>query len=235
MQLFYNDNLEATSQHCTLDKDERNHMVKVLRKNIGDVLHFTNGRGLRAQGIIERIDTKSVTVGIQKTQLVPEPPYKLHIAVAPTKNNDRFEWFLEKATEIGLWEITPIICEQSERKIIKEERLERVVLSAVKQSLEDWKPKVNKALSFNEFIQLDHSDSLYIAHCEEGLDRVEFAQNLTPNTHLTVLIGPEGDFSKSEIDKALKKGFKAVSLGNKRLRTETAGVYVASAVAIKNL
>ncbi len=235
MQLFYNENIEKHTQNCTLDKEERNHMVKVLRKKIGDRIHFTNGRGIRAEGIIEQIDPKSVRLKIENTISVPKPSYSLHIAIAPTKNNDRFEWFLEKATEMGISEVTPVICNQSERKTVKEDRLERVVLSSVKQSLEDWKPIINHSISVEEFLEQNRSGELYIAHCETNMKRIEFAKTVVPKSKITVLIGPEGDFSKSEIDKALQKGYKAVSLGNKRLRTETAGVYVAAATAIKNL
>jgi 16S rRNA (uracil1498-N3)-methyltransferase len=235
MQLFYNENIEEQTQNCTLDKEERNHVVKVLRKKIGDKIHFTNGKGIRAKGIIEQIDPKSVRIRIENTQKMPKPSYELHIAIAPTKNNDRYEWFLEKATEMGLTEVTPIICDQSERKVIKQNRLERVVLSAVKQSLEDWKPKVNPAISLDDFLEQNRSEDLYIAHCESNMERIEFSNTVVVGSKITILIGPEGDFSKSEINKALLKGYKAVSLGNKRLRTETAGVYVAAATAIKNL
>ena len=155
----------------------------------------------------------------------------MHIAIAPTKNMDRFEWFLEKATEIGIDEITPIICSRSERKVIKTERCNRILLSAMKQSLKFHVPKLNEAISLNDFIKQDFEGTKYIAHCEEG-NKTELKEKKKEKRTL-MLIGPEGDFSPTEIEMVLQYQFKAVSLGTSRLRTETAGIIAAHTINIK--
>jgi 16S rRNA (uracil1498-N3)-methyltransferase len=158
--------------------------------------------------------------------------YHLHIAIAPTKNMDRFEWFLEKATEIGIDEITPIICSRSERKVIKTERCNRILLSAMKQSLKVHLPKLNEAISLNDFLKQDYEGAKYIAHCEDGEKKELKIVNKTEK--YLILIGPEGDFSPKEIDLALHNQFKAVSLGTSRLRTETAGIVAVHTLNLKN-
>ena len=157
------------------------------------------------------------------------------MAVAPTKLNDRYEYFLEKATEIGISEITPIICDHSERKVIKEDRYERILQSAMKQSLKAYIPKLNPAVSFSEFIEAQKNTETerFIAHCEET-DRFSLKQKLKPKMDVLILIGPEGDFSTTEIELALKSGFLPVMLGEQRLRTETAAVVATHSVAFVN-
>ncbi|MDO9274010.1 MAG: 16S rRNA (uracil(1498)-N(3))-methyltransferase, partial [Lutibacter sp.] len=159
--------------------------------------------------------------------------YYLHIAIAPTKLNDRFEWFLEKATEIGIDEITPIICEHSERKELKTERLEKIILSAAKQSLKFHFPKLNEPISFTVFMQSNFSGQLFIAHCEET-SKKSLKSELKPALKTTILIGPEGDFSSKEIQQSLDNNFIPVSLGKSRLRTETAGLVAVHSVAFVN-
>ena len=158
--------------------------------------------------------------------------YHLHIAIAPTKNMDRYEWFLEKATEIGIDEITPIICEHSERKVITTERCNRILLSAMKQSLKYHLPKLNEAITLKDFLKQDFEGNKYIAHCEEG-NKTELRTEIKEERTL-ILIGPEGDFSPTEIEMALQNQFKAVSLGTSRLRTETAGLVAVHTINIKN-
>jgi 16S rRNA (uracil1498-N3)-methyltransferase len=153
--------------------------------------------------------------------------------VAPTKNNDRFEWFLEKATEIGVNEITPIICERSERKIIKPERMEKVIQSAMKQSLQAYLPKLNKAVTFKEFIDQPREGLLFIAHCDDD-EKMELKRRVAPDKDITILIGPEGDFSRQEIITAYENGFLPVSLGENRLRTETAAIVACTTVNMIN-
>ena len=159
--------------------------------------------------------------------------YYLHIAIAPTKLNDRFEWFVEKATEIGIDEITPIICEHSERKVIKKDRLEKIIHSAAKQSLKYHFPKLNEPITFNEFINSNFEGQLFIAHCEET-GKKSLKTEILPNQDVTLLIGPEGDFSTKEIEQSLVHNFIPVSLGESRLRTETAGVVAVHSVAFVN-
>ena len=156
----------------------------------------------------------------------------MHIAIAPTKNMDKFEWFLEKATEIGIDEITPIICNHSERKVIKPERCNKILLSAMKQSLKFHLPKLNEAISFQEFTNQNFEGRKYIAHCEKS-DKLELRKENAAERTL-ILIGPEGDFSTTEIEMALQNQFKAVSLGTSRLRTETAGIVAVHTININN-
>jgi 16S rRNA (uracil1498-N3)-methyltransferase len=172
-------------------------------------------------------------VSVLSIKKSPEPKFRLHLAVAPTKMNDRFEWFLEKATEIGIQEITPIICDRSERKVINLERFEKIVLSAMKQSNEMFLPKLNDAVSFKEFIKQKNQGLQFIAHCEET-DKKSLKESLQPNENVTLLIGPEGDFSEKEIALALENNYKPVTLGNTRLRTETAAVVACHSVVFFN-
>lgn len=155
------------------------------------------------------------------------------MAVAPTKLNDRFEWFLEKATEIGVHEITPIICERSERKVIKRERMQKVIQSAMKQSLQTYLPKLNQAISFKEYMDRSREGLLFIAHCEDE-EKMELKRRAAPDKDVTILIGPEGDFSHSEIQLAYEKGFLPISMGKNRLRTETAAIVACTMVTMIN-
>ncbi|WP_417352661.1 16S rRNA (uracil(1498)-N(3))-methyltransferase [Flavobacterium alkalisoli] len=234
MQLFYNPQLKAEESTFTFDKDESRHIVKVLRKKEGDTINITNGEGLLFISEITFANDKKCEVKITKKEFFEPMPYYLHLAVAPTKMNDRYEWFLEKATEIGIHEITPIICEHSERTNIKTDRFEKILHSAMKQSVQFYMPKLNEAISLNDFIETTDKDSkLFIAHCEETEKKL-LKSEVTPKEKITILIGPEGDFSPKEIQLALSRGFVPVSLGNTRLRTETAAVVAAHSVAFVN-
>jgi len=230
MQLFY---LENPKDEIILSAEESKHATKVLRKKEGDVLSFTDGKGNLYKAEITVADTRKCRLQIVSSeQKEKQHNYHLHIAIAPTKNMDRFEWFLEKATEIGIDEITPIICSRSERKVIKTERCNRISLSAMKQSLKFHLPKLNEAISLNDFLKQEHEGSKYIAHCEDGEKKELKTENKTDK--YLILIGPEGDFSQKEIDLALQGQFKAVSLGTSRLRTETAGIVAVHTINIKN-
>ncbi|MFI1743186.1 16S rRNA (uracil(1498)-N(3))-methyltransferase [Thalassobellus sediminis] len=233
MQLFYNPNITDTTTQFTFDKEESRHIVKVLRKSTGDTLHITNGQGWLFNAKVTIPDIKKCMVTIVSKTLQPKRDYSLHLAVAPTKMNDRYEWFLEKATEIGIDSITPIICDHSERKIIKTERFEKILQSATKQSLNCYMPKLNTAISFKDFIKQDFNSDLFIAHCEET-DKKSLKNELNPKTDITILIGPEGDFSTKEIELALQNNFIPVTLGNTRLRTETAAIVACHSVAFIN-
>ncbi|WNH10101.1 16S rRNA (uracil(1498)-N(3))-methyltransferase [Thalassobellus suaedae] len=233
MQLFYNPNITESTSQFTFDKEESRHIVKVLRKTIGDTLHITNGKGWLFNAEVTVPDIKKCMVTIVSKSLQPKRDYNLHLAVAPTKMNDRYEWFLEKATEIGIDSITPIICDHSERKIIKTERFEKILQSATKQSLSCYMPKLNDAIAFKDFIKQDFKGDLFIAHCEET-HRKSLKNELKPKTDITILIGPEGDFSVKEIELALKNNFIPVTLGDTRLRTETAAIVACHSVAFVN-
>lgn len=233
MQLFYNPEINLETEQFTFPTDESKHIVKVLRKNTGDTLQITNGNGdMFTAEILFPDHKKCVARVIEKTHHNPKP-YTLHLAVAPTKLNDRFELFLEKATEIGITEITPIICDHSERKVIKKDRMEKVIQSAMKQSLQAYLPILNEAITLKEFLTKSREGDLFIAHCEE-IEKTELNTRANPKTNTTILIGPEGDFSSNEIETALESGFLPVALGTTRLRTETAAIVACTTVALKN-
>ncbi len=233
MQLFYNPDINAASETFSFDKEESKHIVKVLRKSEGDILHVTNGLGNLFHTEIILASDKKCTVKINQTETQKPTDFYLHLAVAPTKMNDRFEWFLEKATEIGIHEITPIICEHSERKVIKTERFDKIIQSAMKQSLQYFLPKLNEPMSFKEFINKNHDGTLFIAHCEET-DKKLLKEAIVAKEKYTILIGPEGDFSEKEIETALQNNYIPVSLGNTRLRTETAAVVACHSIVFSN-
>ena len=216
-------------------KEESKHIIKVLRKNIGDILEITNGKGSFFTAEITQANPNKCFAKI--TEEFPQKPlsYHLHLAVAPTKLNDRFEWFLEKATEIGISEITPIFCERSERKNIKPERFEKIIQSAMKQSLKGFLPILHPAISFKEFVlqQKNNSSKKYIAHCEDT-DRKPLKKEIQAKDSIVILIGPEGDFSEKEITYALTNRFVPITLGESRLRTETAAVVACHSVAFLN-
>lgn len=233
MQLFYNSEINNQDTEFSFSREESKHIVKVLRKNIGDILHITNGNGwlFKAEVIIPNI--KKCVVRIISKNEQPRKPYQLHLAVAPTKMNDRYEWFLEKATEIGIDCITPIICDHSERKFIKAERFEKILQSAMKQSLNVHLPKLQPAITLKAFLKQDLNGQLFIAHCEET-DKKSLKNELKAHSNTTILIGPEGDFSTKEIELAMQNNFIPVTLGNTRLRTETAAIVACHSVAFTN-
>jgi 16S rRNA (uracil1498-N3)-methyltransferase len=233
MQLFYNPNISQDDTSFNFDRDESRHIVKVLRKKEGNVLYITNGKGWLFEAQLIDANNKNSSVKIISKQFTEKQKFKLHLAVAPTKMNDRYEWFLEKATEIGVNTITPIICEHSERKVIKTERFERIIQSAMKQSIQYYLPKLNAPISFKAFIEKNTADQKFIAHCEDT-KRTDFKSALESNKDCLILIGPEGDFSVKEIQMALQHHYIPVTLGETRLRTETAGVVACHTVALLN-
>lgn len=234
MQLFYNANIPQDTKQFTFDKTESKHIVRSLRKKEGDELFITNGRGILCTAKISIASDKKCLVTITSVKKKPIPrDYHLHIAIAPTKHIDRFEWFLEKATEIGIDEITPLLCNRSERKIVKTERLEKIIESAMKQSLKVYLPKLNRLTKFSDFIKQNFKSDLFIAHCEKT-DRQTLKSTMKPKKNITIMIGPEGDFSTSEIKKAINKNFIPLTFGDSRLRTETAGVAATQIVSFIN-
>ena len=233
MQLFYNSEIKSGDITFTFDKEESKHIIKVLRKQEGHKIHITNGLGyLFISEIVLGLE-KKCEVKIIKEQFFKPSTFYTHIAVAPTKMHDRIEWFLEKATEIGIHEITPIICEHSERKIFKIDRAEKIIQSATKQSNQYYLPKINEAISLSEFIKKNQNGQKFIAHCEET-QKKSFSEEIEKNQSVTILIGPEGDFSTKEIKLALENNFIPVTLGNTRLRTETAALVACHTIVLKN-
>lgn len=222
MHIFYTPDLSGNSY--TLDETESKHCVRVLRLEKGDEITLVDGRGGYYLAKIDDPNPKRCAVKIIQTELnFGKTNFQVHIAIAPTKNIERIEWFLEKATEIGLHRVTPLMCRFSERKEIKNERLEKVMVSAMKQSLKAYLPQLDPLTKFSDFIQQPFDGQKFIAHCDD--QHRELLQNLVmPGQSYHVLIGPEGDFSAEEIELAVKAGFRPVSLGDSRLRTETAGL-----------
>lgn len=233
MQLFYNPNIVSEQETFSFDKEESRHIVKVLRKKEGDKLFVTNGLGFLFEAEIVLATDHKCQVKMVAVVLEEPKKYRLHLAVAPTKMNDRYEWFLEKATEIGIDQITPIFCEHSERKHFNHERMEKILISALKQSNQYTLPKLNPAISFKEFMKQKYDGLNFIAHCEET-NRKSLKEMLQINTDVTLLIGPEGDFSSQEIEMALKAGYIPVTLGQTRLRTETAAIAACHSVVFYN-
>ncbi|MFM2369238.1 MAG: hypothetical protein RL619_1538 [Bacteroidota bacterium] len=233
MQLFYNPNINETTENFSFDKEESKHIIKVLRKKDNDILYVTNGFGYLFKTEITLASDNKCTVKIISFEKSAPSKFHLHLAVAPTKMNDRFEWFLEKATEIGIHEITPIICDRSERKVVNNERFDKILLTAMKQSNVLFLPKLNKAISFKEFIKQKQEGLSFIAHCEET-NKKTLKSALEINKNITILIGPEGDFSEKEIELALDNNYVPVSLGNTRLRTETAAIVACHSVVFVN-
>ncbi|MEN8929454.1 MAG: 16S rRNA (uracil(1498)-N(3))-methyltransferase [Flavobacteriales bacterium] len=225
MQLFYNPTIETD---LFLEKEEHVHASKVLRKKNGDSIFVMNGKGDLFQCKIEEISSKKTLISITDKKIF-QKTNNLHIAIAPTKNNNRIEFFLEKATEIGISKITPILCDRSERKVIKNERMAKIILSAAKQSNSFYVPILNEMISLSQFLKENKSAHNFIAHCEDEDTKTDlFSRNLEKNSIITILIGPEGDFTSKEIELAKTKNFKELSLGESRLRTETAGIVAAT-------
>ncbi|TCI90314.1 16S rRNA (uracil(1498)-N(3))-methyltransferase [Tenacibaculum sp. M341] len=234
MQLFYNPNIDLETKEIIFSKEESRHIIKVLRKKEGDTLHITNGNGVLVTAeVIIASDKKCVANVVTAIQKEKEWNYHLHIAIAPTKNMDRLEWFVEKATEIGIDEITPIICDNSERKVVKTERLEKIMLAAMKQSLKYTKTTINPPVKFSDFITNNTDGILCIAHCETG-DKKPLKTFSNTKDKITILIGPEGDFSNKEIKESEVKNFQPISLGKSRLRTETAALVATHTIHIIN-
>lgn len=224
---------DISSEFIFLNSEESMHTIKVLRKKIGDKLHIINGEGFFCEAEIVNDNHKRCGIKILNREKKDfRRNYKLHVAIAPTKNIDRFEWFIEKAIEIGIDEITPLITSHSERKVVKDERIEKIIISTIKQAKVFYKPKYNNIISFDKFIK-NSNENLFIAHCYEAEKKL--LKEIYPrNTNATILIGPEGDFSEDEVNQALSNGAKEFSLGENRLRTETAGIVACNTIAILN-
>ena len=217
-----------------LNEEESLHCVKVLRHKVGDIIRVIDGNGTRAIGKIEAAHAKQCAVSLTDKEVVKQSRnYKLHIAIAPTKNIERIEWFVEKAVEIGIDEISFIKCKNSERSVIKDDRLRKVAEAAVKQSQQAFIPKLNALVDYKEFMKINNSDIKLIAHCEKD-KKQHIKQYISLNKSFTVLIGPEGDFTKDEIAAAISNNYLPVALGESRLRTETAGMFACAAFASIN-
>jgi len=232
MNIFYTPDLSGNEY--TLSEDESKHCVRVLRMCVGDVIQLVDGRGGFYEAEIVDDNPKRCSVKVtEHKKNFGKRDYHLHIACAPTKNIERYEWFLEKATEIGIDEITPIDCEHSERTVVKSERLNKVLVSAMKQSIKAYLAKLNEVISFPELASQKFSGEKYIAHCNNGEKKL-LKDLYTKGSNVLILIGPEGDFTNSEVEFAKQNGFKEISLGNSRLRTETAAIVACHTVNLIN-
>ncbi len=232
MQLFYVPNISGTE--IILDETESKHAVRVLRLQNGNRVQVIDGKGGFYESEIADANQKKCRLSIINSKLeFGKKDFHLHIAIAPTKNIDRFEWFLEKATEIGIDEITPLLTSHSERKTVNPERLEKILASAMKQSLKAYLPKLNDLTTFKELVVSNKTGNKYIAYCDE-VQKIHLKDLVIKGKDTLILIGPEGDFSPREIQLALENGFSVVSLGKARLRTETAGIVACHIVNLAN-
>lgn len=230
MQLFFTEHLE--SEYCTLSEEESKHCVRVLRMTVGDTLHVTDGQGtLCLCSIVDDNPKKCSLQVVERHEDYGRHPFHLHVAVAPTKNSARLEWFVEKAVEMGIDTITPIVCDHSERIFLKTERLLKIAVSAMKQSLKAFMPVVNPPTPLRDIVSSPFDGQRFIAYCD-GDHRTPLREAYTPGSNTLILIGPEGDFSGEEVRLALDNGFTPVTLGGSRLRTETAAL---AATAFLNL
>lgn len=231
MQIFYLP--EISGSEILLNESESKHAVRVLRLSEGDSVQVVDGKGGYYEAVISDAHPKKCRLEITHTQMEFEKRnFHLHMAIAPTKNIDRLEWFLEKCTEIGIDEITPIVSEHSERKVIKPERLEKILVAAMKQSLKAYLPRLNPIQTYSEVMNARESQK-FIAHCNPG-EKIHLKNALKTSEDVFILIGPEGDFSPDEVELAKHNGFREISLGNSRLRTETAGVVACHIANLQN-
>lgn len=225
MHIFYTPDI--TQPTYTLNEEESKHCIRVLRLPVGTLIYLVDGKGGFYTAEIATDNPKKVSLKVLNVETdYQKRNHYLHVAVAPTKNIDRIEWFLEKATELGIDEITPIISDRSERKVVKEDRLNKVITSAVKQSIKAYHPKLNDAISLDAFLKLPFEGDKLIAHCINNAGKKYISDLVKPHGRYLIMIGPEGDFTSDEVDNALNKGFKALTLGENRLRTETAALSV---------
>jgi 16S rRNA (uracil1498-N3)-methyltransferase len=223
MQVFYAPDISG--DNYILDENESKHIIRVLRMKKGTCVKLIDGKGNLYEGVISEPDKKKCAIEIRSVARDFEKRnYRLHIAVSPLKNPERFEWFVEKAVEIGIDEITPLICRNTEKPGIKTERIRSIIISAMKQSLKAKEPLLNQPKSFEEFINEKHDGRLMIAHCFSDIVRKKISEVYSRGENAVILIGPEGDFSREEVETAMSNFFTHIHFGSSRLRTETAGV-----------
>jgi len=233
MQIFYAPDISGSTY--TLDENESRHLIRVLRMTKGSAVRLIDGKGNFYEGIISDPDQNKCTIFITgKITDFEKRDYKLHIAISPLKNPERFEWFIEKSVEIGIDEITPLLCKNTEKPGIKTGRVTNLIISAMKQSLKATKTILNETCYFKDFISMKPDAILMIAHCDGSLMRRRVSDVYTKGQNAIILIGPEGDFTREEIDSAVNRKFIPVHLGTSRLRTETAGIAVCHSIYFMN-
>lgn len=233
MQIFYAPGIQ--SNEFILDEKESKHCIRVLRQRKGDTVKIIDGKGSLYEGVISEPDYKACKIKI--TGIIRDfekRSYNLDIAISPLKNPERFEWFVEKSVEMGVNRIIPLICHNTEKHSLKEERIEKVIISAMKQSLKATKTSLEEQVEFDRLIKRPSEDKKMIAHCNSSFDRKKISEVLAPGNNAIVLIGPEGDFTYNEIKLAIGSGFESVHLGDSRLRSETAGIAACHSVYFIN-
>ncbi|MGI6340093.1 MAG: 16S rRNA (uracil(1498)-N(3))-methyltransferase [Bacteroidales bacterium] len=233
MNIFYSSAI--TGDTCVLDESESRHCIRVLRMREGSVVRITDGNGNIYEGVVSSADAKRCRIritGIVYSDTTKD--YTVHIAISPLKNHERLEWFTEKCVEIGLDELTPVICHNTEKEIIKPDRLNGIIVAAMKQSLKAFRPVLNNPVTFVDFVRKDFTGKKLIAHCKNDIERNSIGSLYLKGETVTILIGPEGDFTEAEINLAMVNGFQPVHLGKSRLRTETAGIAACHSVYFIN-
>ena len=236
LPFFFTEVVSSINNIIVLTEENSRHIVQVLRMAEGRQINITDGLGTICTAEIVEANKKKCTVKTLDTLKQIAPAKKVCIAISPVKNSSRFEWFLEKATEIGVTEIVPLICERTEKQYLKHDRLRGILISAMLQSQQAWLPVLCEPVKFEKFVEENKSNNKFIAHCDEQ-NKISFKEIIGQlsnqlNTHSTILIGPEGDFTKDEIDFALQNNFTPVALGNTRLRTETAALVAATLLCV---
>ena len=223
MKLFFNIDLNHNDKELSLSDSEHNHLTKVLRKKVDDIVYLTNGKGYLFEAVIVQINLKDTKLRILSSLKKPKMNYCLNVAISPTKKNDRFEWFVEKAVEIGVSSITPIISTYTERKTLNYSRLNKIAVSAMKQSFQTYLPVINPMIDFKDYLKTNQSSNNYIAHCNQS-GKNHLSRCIEKKSDSNIIIGPEGGFNNDEIKLAMNFNYIPVSLGSNRLRTETAGI-----------
>ena len=231
LPFFYAEEIKTDATQFVLNEETSKHVVQVLRMQNGEKLQLTDGKGNLYIAEITDNNRKKCSVAIRSSTAQPASGKKITVAISLVKNNTRFEWFLEKATEIGVGEITPLICSRTEKQHSRQERMKSILISAMLQSQQTWLPVLAEPIRFSAFINAKNSSKKFIAHCEEGAEKIELT-SFQPFGDTIILIGPEGDFTTEEIKQAIANDFTQVSLGNTRLRTETAGIVAATLLCV---
>lgn len=234
MQIFYC--VEISHGRALFSREESRHCLKVLRMRDGEEITFTDGLGNLYKGVINEADPSAMSATVTSVKHdYGKREYRLHIAISPLKNDDRLEWFIEKAVETGIDEITPLLCARTEKNRIRRERLEGLILSAMKQSVKCHLPQLNSPVGFNDFIAGGYPGKRIIASCDPAFERIPVTSAFSRGDDVVMMIGPEGDFTAGEVSAALQTGFQPVHIGPSRLRTETAGVVACCSVYLANI
>ncbi|MEZ0607529.1 16S rRNA (uracil(1498)-N(3))-methyltransferase [Fibrella sp. WM1] len=234
MHLFYHPALQPTDTLGTLPDEDARHAIKTLRLGVGDPIAVTDGRGNRFLCVITKADTKQCGFRVERIETTPARQFAVRICVAPTKNMDRIEWFVEKAVELGIERISFFVGQHSERRVLKLERIEKIAVAAMKQSLQSWLPQLDEAVSFTQLLPAVTEAQRFIAHLPDDEVVPHLVRQALPGTSCAVLIGPEGDFSAQEVQQAMAAGFRMATLGPNRLRTETAALTACQVVNLIN-